>query len=87
MPLLTELENIFWMRYYKDVAPDGAGLKSVGSGSGTMLPQATIWYAVIVNQVGRARCSRKSQRDFIIQPSVGRRSRPTLGGRADVKQP
>ena len=29
----------------------------------------------------------KSQRDLIIQPSVGRRSRPTLGGWADVKQP
>ncbi len=29
----------------------------------------------------------KSQRDLIIQPGVGRRSRPTLGGRADVKLP
>ena len=54
-------------------------------------PTVFIKKRLILTQKHRADAWRheneKSQRDLIIQPGVGRRSRPTLGGRADVKQP
>ena len=57
--------KLFLTGCYKDFAPNVAGRQAKEKGA----------------KIFASDRMKKSQRDLIIQPSVGRRSRPTLGGR------
>ena len=66
--------------YTPEQVGDATG-SSVCNGSGTIPAQTTIWYAVLINQVGRAQCSQNPKGISSFSPALTRCNRGYAGWR------